>query len=120
MEGSLTLLLGFEDSAISPSDSCLSGATQTFVSRSHDRSQGDTALVSFAPAAVLTKSEVFEACEGLASVERLLLEDGHDEAASWVALLFEDLEDRLSGRGAWSTGRYCFSGSNSSDSELMQ
>lgn len=119
MEGSPTLLLGFEDAASIPSDSALSGATQGFDSRLDDEHEGDTSLVSFAFAAVLTKSEVFEACERLASVERLLLEGGHHEAASWVGLLFEDLEDRLSSL-AGSSGSYCFSGSNSSESELMQ
>jgi hypothetical protein len=51
--------------------------------------------LSFAPRVVLTKVEVFEACEWLAAAQRLLLEGGHDEEAGWLGLFFEDLEDRL-------------------------
>jgi hypothetical protein len=51
--------------------------------------------VSFAPRVVLTKIEVFEACEWLAAAQRLLLEHGHDEEARWLGLLFDGLEDRV-------------------------
>jgi hypothetical protein len=51
--------------------------------------------VSFAPRVVLTKIEVFEACEWLAAAQRLLLEHGHDEEAGWLGTLFEGLEDRV-------------------------
>jgi hypothetical protein len=54
-----------------------------------------THSLSFAPRVVLTKIEVFEACEWLAAAQRLLIEDGHDEEAGWLGLLFEDLEDRV-------------------------
>jgi hypothetical protein len=51
--------------------------------------------VSFAPRVVLTKIEVFEACEWLAAAQQLLLEHGHDEEARWLGLLFDGLEDRV-------------------------
>jgi hypothetical protein len=51
--------------------------------------------VHLAPAIVLTKSEVIEACDGLARTSDLLLSLGRKEDASWAARLFECLEDRL-------------------------
>jgi hypothetical protein len=78
-------------------------------------------LVHFAPAIVLTKDEVFEACAGLARVGSLLLMDGHLAEASWAAILFEDLEDRLAGQ--WPDDQVVssvFSGSKSSERELTQ
>jgi hypothetical protein len=49
----------------------------------------------FASTVALTKKEVFEVCERLASVERVLLENGYAEEAALLGLLFDDLEDRL-------------------------
>ena len=77
--------------------------------------------VHLAPAIVLTKDEVFEACDGLASAERLLEAGGHGAEASWAAGLLEQLEDRLAAQ--WpddGCAQSAFSGSNSSERELMQ
>jgi hypothetical protein len=87
-----------------------------------DRPQTDHAvLVHFTPAIVLTKDEVFEACAGLADLERLLQAIGHAREASWVETLFERLEERLAAQ--WPDDQVpspAFSGSKSSDSELTQ
>jgi hypothetical protein len=61
----------------------------------YSRADG-SAEVRFASAIVLTKNEVFDACDGLARARRLLVADGHADEADWAALLFEDLEGRLS------------------------
>lgn len=81
----------------------------------------EATLVRMAPAIVLTKDEVFEVCDGLASAERLLETDGHGAEASWAACLLEQLEDRLAVQ--WPDDRAvqsAFSGSKSSDRELTQ
>ena len=87
-----------------------------------DRRPSDEATrVHLAPAIVLTKDEVFEACDGLATAERLLEAGGHGAQASWAAGLFEQLEDRLAAQ--WPddcVAQSAFSGSNSSERELMQ
>jgi hypothetical protein len=87
-----------------------------------DRRHADHApLVLFAPAIILTKDEVFEACAGLAVAERLLSFDGHVAEASWAATLLEQLEDRLAARCPDDQGSSsAFSGSKSSDRELTQ
>jgi hypothetical protein len=55
---------------------------------------GPTA-VRFGAAVLLTKSEVFRACQGLADADRILRRHGgHDEAAA-LGDLFELLERRL-------------------------
>jgi hypothetical protein len=101
---------------------------------------GSAKSLSFASNVAFTKGEVFEVCEWLASAMLLLLEDGHHQEASQLSLLFDDLEDRLAiASGAsddaqlrrsrsLSSAPDCyfesacsgFSGSNSSESELMQ
>jgi hypothetical protein len=45
---------------------------------------------------VLSKSEVFDLCAGLAELQPLLHFDGHAAEATWVEALFERFEDRLS------------------------
>jgi hypothetical protein len=51
--------------------------------------------VRFASAVVLTKREVFEACEVCADVERALLRAGRAVEAARAAALFELFESRL-------------------------
>jgi hypothetical protein len=60
-----------------------------------DSSTDGKAPLRFASSILLTKGEVFDACAGLASAQRLLLADGHADEAAWAALLFENLEERL-------------------------
>jgi hypothetical protein len=54
--------------------------------------------VSFVPAILLTKCEVFDACARLSNIERLLAQAGQIEEASWAAAIFEQLEERLAER----------------------
>jgi hypothetical protein len=53
------------------------------------------ASVRLAPAIVLTKDEVFEACECLAAAQQMLFESGHLNEAHRTEALFECLEGRL-------------------------
>ena len=83
--------------------------------------EDEAVLVHFAPAIVLSKDEVFEACAVLASIERLLLAHGHTAEALCASDLVEDLEDRLAVQ--WPDGQLvspAFSGSKSSERELTQ
>ena len=134
------MLRSFEDAASNspnPADSLQRTATSNAPVAD---SKTSPRLMRFASGVVLDKSEVLEACEWLATAEQVLLEDGHSEEASSLAVLFDQLEDRLT--IAWDTFEpaptrrasplnsplgYCFesvcsgfSGSNSSESELMQ
>ncbi len=87
-----------------------------------DRRQPDQVTrVRFAPAVILTKEEVFAACDGLANAHRLLQVHGHSPEATWASALFVQLEDRLVARWPDDEVRQsAFSGSKSSDSELTQ
>ena len=96
--------------------------------------------VTFAPRVVLTKIEVFEACEWLAAAQRLLLEHGHDEEAvgsalsSRVSRIASRPDNRPSrmvatrqilrsgdlGLSYFESACSGLAGSNSSESELMQ
>jgi hypothetical protein len=51
---------------------------------------------AFSKIVVLSKSEVFDLCAGLAELQPLLHDDGHAAQAIWVEALFERFEDRLS------------------------
>ncbi len=77
--------------------------------------------VRFSPAVILTKEEVFEACDWLATAGRLLHAHGHSAEASRASALFMQLEDRLAAR--WPDSEFAqsaFSGSKSSERELTQ
>ena len=84
-----------------------------------------TGPVTFGTTVLLTKSEVFGACQALADADRALLRSGGTAEAAALGDLFELLEQRLSvvplaaqapspGALSPSWGRY------SSDSELTQ
>ena len=86
-----------------------------------ERPETDPAtLVHFAPAIVLSKDEILDACAGLANAERTLLAAGHIPEASWAATLLEHLEDRLAQWPDDQPASSAFSGSKSSDRELTQ
>jgi hypothetical protein len=51
--------------------------------------------IQLAPTIALTKSEVIDACDGLARTHDVLVSLGQREDAAWTAELFECLEDRL-------------------------
>ena len=86
-----------------------------------DRQEADPAtLVHFVHAIVLSKDEVFDACTGLASAERMLLAGGYIAEASWAATLLEHLEDRLAAQWPDDQSASAFSGSKSSERELTQ
>lgn len=97
----------------------------------------------FRSSITLTKFEVFEACEWLESARRVLMSGGHPQEALGLDVLFRELESRVAStreaftpqvaamyacgqRPTCAAASYfdsassAFSGSNSSESELMQ
>ena len=69
-------------------------ADRSFASSTDSPDEGPTA-VRFGAAVLLTKSEVFRACQGLADADRILRRHGGHEEAAALGDLFELLERRL-------------------------
>lgn len=80
-----------------------------------------TIEVPLSPTIHLTKEEAFACCEVLAATERALVRGGRVDEAARIARIFELFEHRLVDP-APPEGQLvaASSGSNSSDSELMQ
>jgi hypothetical protein len=81
--------------------------------------------VSFGTTVLLTKAEVFGACQALADADRALLRVGRAPEAAALGDLFELLEQRLSvvasaAQAGVPAPPAAPSGSNSSDRELTQ
>jgi hypothetical protein len=63
--------------------------------RPPDRSPGRPVPLAFPPAVLLSKAEVFGACQALADADRMLLRCGGTREAEALGDLFELLERRL-------------------------
>ncbi len=71
------------------------GSTQEASTEQGSTEQTASDPVSFAESVVLSKGEVFGACQALADADRLLLRNGAMSEASALGDLFELLEARL-------------------------